>query len=115
MTGPLQVTRILVGVDFEEPSASAVAAAGVLAEMFEATLTAVHAQTLEMPAYFTSAQMEGLEAERDEGHARVAGDLQAFAARPTRGLRVATARPPTLTVGFLFPSRRLPLRCFLLR
>jgi nucleotide-binding universal stress UspA family protein len=70
-------------VDFEESSASAVAAAGVLAGMFGATLTAVHAHALEMPAYFTGAQMETLEAERAEGHARAAADLQTFAARHT--------------------------------
>jgi hypothetical protein len=47
MTEALHVTRVLVGVDFEESSASAVAAAGVLAEMFGPTVTAVRAHTLE--------------------------------------------------------------------
>lgn len=83
MTQPQKLRRVLVGVDLEDSSASAVAAAGVLARMFGATVTVVHAQSLEMPAYFTDAQMDALEAEREEGHARVATELQEFAARRT--------------------------------
>ena len=83
MTGPEQVSRVLVAVDFQESSASAVSAAGALAAAFNATLSAVHAHTLDLPAYFTEAQMEALEAERELGRTRAAADLLEFAGRHT--------------------------------
>ena len=74
------VTRVLVAVDLEAASGPAIAAAGALARLFGASLTAVHAHRLEMPAYFTGAEMDALEAERMEGRAGAAAELEAFVA-----------------------------------
>jgi nucleotide-binding universal stress UspA family protein len=83
MTEQLHVTRVLVGVDFDETSGAAVAAAGALAARFNATVTAVHAHPLDAPAYFTGAQMDTIEAERAESRARTAAEILAFAAHYT--------------------------------
>lgn len=83
MSRPGQVQRVLVAVDFEEPSASAVAVGGAIARAFGAALTVVHAETLDMPPYFTGTQVEALETERREAGARVAADVREFAARHT--------------------------------
>ena len=83
MTTPVQIRRVLVAVDLEESTASAVAAAGALARAFGATLSAVHAHSLEMPAYFTEAQLQTLEEEREQIHASAAAELQAFTAQHT--------------------------------
>lgn len=72
------MTRVLVAVDLDAASAPAVAAAGALARLFDASLTAVHAHSLEMPAYFTGAEMDALEAGRIEGRAGAAAELRAF-------------------------------------
>lgn len=75
--------RVLVAVDFADASASAVALAGALAEAFDAHLTVLHAETLEMPPYFTNAQIETLEAERRDARAAAAEYVRTFAARYT--------------------------------
>jgi nucleotide-binding universal stress UspA family protein len=56
-------TRIVVAVDFGDASAAAVTLAGRLASRFGATLTAVHAETFEVPPYFTREQFARIEAE----------------------------------------------------
>lgn len=80
---PVQIKRVLVGVELEGSSESAIAAAAALAGIFHATLTAVHAHSLEVPAYFTEAQLEALEAEREQIRARLMAEVQALAARQT--------------------------------
>ena len=77
-------TRILAAVDFGEASASALALAGVLAVRFGAALTVFHAETMEMPPYFTDAQVEALHAERLEARARAAEYVRRFAAQHTQ-------------------------------
>ena len=74
-----QISRVLVGVDFDDSSAAALRVAGTMARALGATLTVIHAHSVEMPAYFTGAQMDTLEAEREERRVRCAGELQAFA------------------------------------
>jgi nucleotide-binding universal stress UspA family protein len=64
--------RILVAVDFGDPSSAAVRLAGELARRFEATLTAVHAETFEAPPYFTTEQVRTIEQQR-RGARREAG------------------------------------------
>ena len=59
------VQRVLVPVDFGDASAAAVALAGDVAKAFGAHLTVLHAETLEMPPYFTSAQIDALGEERN--------------------------------------------------
>jgi Universal stress protein family len=78
MTRSAHIARVVVGVDFDEASTGALMVASALASAGEAAVTLLHATTLEMPAYFTSAQM-ALEEERQQDCSRLA-DLRAFAA-----------------------------------
>jgi hypothetical protein len=57
MTALANLSRLLVGVDFDDASASALQLAGALADAGEIDLTAFHAATLEVPAYFTTAHL----------------------------------------------------------
>ncbi len=56
--------RLVVAVDFGEPSLAAVRMAATLARRFGAAIVAVHAEALEAPPYFTSDQIDALEAQR---------------------------------------------------
>ena len=56
--------RIVVGVDFGEASARAVAVARSIAATFGSRMRAVHAERFEPPPYFTLEQIGRLEAER---------------------------------------------------
>jgi nucleotide-binding universal stress UspA family protein len=84
MTTSTVPTRILAAVDFGEASASAVALAGILAGRFGARLTVFHAETMEMPPYFTDDQIETLHAERLEARARATEYVRQFAAQHTQ-------------------------------
>jgi nucleotide-binding universal stress UspA family protein len=83
MTMPPSPARVLVAVDFGEASASAVALAGALAQAFGAQLTVLHAETVEMPPYFTSAQIDALETERKDARAAAAEYVRTFASHET--------------------------------
>jgi nucleotide-binding universal stress UspA family protein len=83
MSTPTAPLRFVAAVDFGDASATAVALAGMLAGPLGARLTVLHAEALEMPPYFTSAQIEALEAERLEARAGAADYLRGFAARHT--------------------------------
>ena len=52
-----QISRLLVGVDSDDSSAAALRVAGTMARALGATLTAVHAHSVEVPAYFTGARI----------------------------------------------------------
>ncbi len=82
--------RILVPVDFGEASARAVAVAGALAERFGATLTALHADIIEAPAYFTHEQANAIERERNGARRAAERELAQFVRRATP--RRASAR-----------------------
>jgi nucleotide-binding universal stress UspA family protein len=56
--------RILVAVDFGEASARALRVAGELARAFDASVTALHAETFEAPPYFTRDQIRAIEQQR---------------------------------------------------
>jgi nucleotide-binding universal stress UspA family protein len=71
---------ILVGVDFGEASARALAIARVLASGFQAHLRALHAERFEPPPYFTIEQITRLEEERHVAQAAAADHLARFAA-----------------------------------
>ena len=66
ITGLCPPRTVLVGVDFAEASARALAIAGVVASGFDARLRVVHAERFEPPPYFTVDQIARLEAERHE-------------------------------------------------
>jgi nucleotide-binding universal stress UspA family protein len=63
-TGHCPPKTVLVGVDFGDASARALAIAGVVAAGFDARLRVVHAERFEPPPYFTLEQIARLEAER---------------------------------------------------
>ena len=86
---------MLVGVDFDDASASALKMAGVLASAWDAEITVFHAATQEVPAYFTAAQIDVLEAEREQGWAGAADQLRLFAERHVaRDVRVVVGEGP---------------------
>lgn len=71
---------ILVGVDFGDASARALAIARLLANAFQAHVRAVHAERFEPPPYFTIEQITRLEEERHVAQAAAADHLARFAA-----------------------------------
>jgi nucleotide-binding universal stress UspA family protein len=74
---------IVVGVDFGDASARALALAGVVASSASARVIAVHAERFEPPAYFTIEQIARLETERDMAQAAATAQLMRFAAAAT--------------------------------
>ena len=81
---PATISRVLVGVDFDDASASALKMAGVLAATWDAAITVFHSSTPEAPAYFTADQIETLEAERKQSRAAAIAQLRLFAALHVR-------------------------------
>jgi nucleotide-binding universal stress UspA family protein len=79
MTPVAKISRLVAGVDFDDASAAALKLAGRLAAAWNAEITVFHSTTQEAPAYFTAAQLDALEAEREQGRAQTAGQLRAFA------------------------------------
>jgi nucleotide-binding universal stress UspA family protein len=79
MSPVAKVSRVLVGVDLDEASASALKMAGVLASAWDADMTVFHASTPDAPAYFTADQIETLEAEREQTRAGTAAQVRVFA------------------------------------
>lgn len=71
---------VIVGVDFEDASARALAIAGIVASAFDARLIALHAERFEPPRYFTPEQIERLEAERRTAQAAATDHLARFSA-----------------------------------
>ena len=84
MSPVAKISRVLVGVDFDDASASALKMAGVLASTWDADITVFHSSTPEAPAYFTADQIETLEAEREQSRAGTADQLRVFAEQHVR-------------------------------
>ncbi len=74
---------IVAAVDFGDASARAVATAGAIAERCRATLTLLHAELLEAPAYFTAEQVDALERQRHALHVQAEQFLIRFGRRHT--------------------------------
>jgi nucleotide-binding universal stress UspA family protein len=90
-----KISRVLVGVDFDDASASALKMAGVLASTWNADITVFHSSTLEAPAYFTTDQIEALEAEREQSRAGTASQVRVFAEEHVRrAVRVVVEEGP---------------------
>ena len=70
---------VLVGVDFGDASARALAVANVVATGFNARLRVVHAERFEPPPYFTVEQIARIEAERHAAQATAVAHLTTFA------------------------------------
>ena len=95
MSPGAKISRVLVGVDFDEASGSALKMAGVLASAWDADITVFHSATQEAPAYFTAAQLEALEAERAQSREGTADRLRASAEQHvTRAVRVVVEEGP---------------------
>ncbi len=71
-------SKILVPVDFGEASGRAVAVAAALAGRTGGRLQLLHAEVLEVPAYFTQDQVRVLEHERQSARARARQFLRDF-------------------------------------
>lgn len=84
MSPAAAISRVLVGVDFDDASAAALRMAGVLASHWNADITVFHSSTSEAPAYFTADQIETLEAEREQSLAATTAQLRLFAAQHVR-------------------------------
>jgi nucleotide-binding universal stress UspA family protein len=74
-------SRILVPVDFGEASGRAVAVASALASRVGGQLHLLHAEVLEVPAYFTHDQVRALERERQLARSRAREFLRDFGQR----------------------------------
>jgi nucleotide-binding universal stress UspA family protein len=79
MSPVAKISRVLVGVDLDDASASALKMAGVLASSWDADITVFHSSTPEAPAYFTADQIETIEAERELSRAGTADQLRVLA------------------------------------
>jgi len=75
--------KILVAVDFGEASASAIAVGGVLAAHTGAQLSLLHAELLDVPPYFTAAQLKAIEGEERANLRRAGEYLAQFGRRHT--------------------------------
>jgi nucleotide-binding universal stress UspA family protein len=95
MTPVVKISHVLVGVDFDDASAAALKMAGALAAAWDADITVFHAATQDVPAYFTAAQIDVLEAEREQARAGTADQLRLFADRHVgRHVRVVVGEGP---------------------
>lgn len=73
--------RILVAVDFGEASTRALRVAGDLARLFDATVTALHAESFEAPPYFTADQVKQIERQRRAARGEAVRYLKRYADR----------------------------------
>ena len=85
---------ILVGVDFGDASARALAIAREIASAFQAKLRTVHAERFEPPPYFTIEQIARLEAERVATQAASAAHLVRFAGESSYPVEAVVADEP---------------------
>jgi nucleotide-binding universal stress UspA family protein len=79
----MTLRHILAAVDFGAASERALQVAGALGEAFGASVIALHAETFEVPPYFTLDQIARLERERERLKAAAAGHVREMAARVT--------------------------------
>jgi nucleotide-binding universal stress UspA family protein len=92
----MTLNHILVPVDFGDASAAAITLAGRLASGCGATLTLLHAEAFEAPVYFTSDQVSGLAAERQQRQEQALRYLEQFGRTHTVApfRAVIVMRPP---------------------
>ena len=79
----MTLRHILAAVDFGAASERALQVAGALGAAFGASVTALHAETFEVPPYFTLDQIARLDRERERLKAAAAGHVREMAARVT--------------------------------
>jgi nucleotide-binding universal stress UspA family protein len=89
--------RIVVAVDFGAASGAAVTLAGRIAARSEASLVAVHAETFEVPPYFTREQYDVIYQEVRAARHAAEGELRTFLARHTAlPVEVAISEQPAV-------------------
>lgn len=76
-------TQVTVAVDFSDTSGLAIELAAELARKIGASLHLLHAEQLELPPYFTSAQIAALDRERSAARAQAHQYLKTFGQRHT--------------------------------
>jgi len=79
----MSIQKILVPVDFGAASEAAVALAGRLADGCGASLTLLHAEAVDAPAYFTQDQVAALAAERKQRQEQARRYLASFGHKHT--------------------------------
>lgn len=94
MTAPATVARVLVAMDFDDASATALRMAALLARAWQAEVTVFHAETEDVPAYFTAKQFDALENEQLQHRAALADHLRAFAAPHAGAVQVVIGGVP---------------------
>lgn len=97
--------RILVAVDFGAASARAVAIAGELAARTGAQLRLLHAEALDVPPYFTAAQLRAIEGEERANAKQAAEYLTAFGKRHTSQPFTVVIETRTAADAILHASR----------
>lgn len=96
------LARVVVGVDLSAASGAAVGAAGALAAATGAALVVVHAETLDVPPYFTGSQIAMLEAERATARRAAEEYVREFVAAHTptpAQVQVTEGRPVDVLLG----------------
>ncbi len=99
---PFNPKRILCPVDFSETSAAALRVAALVARPFDAEVVVLHAQSFEVPLYFTAAQTQSLETQLRKGAKAARAYLHEYAAKqlPTdiRWISVLTEGDPVTVI-----------------
>lgn len=80
MTPAAPIARVLVAMDFDEASAAALRMVVKLAHAWQAEVTLFHSETEDVPAYFTTRQIDELETEQQQSRSAVADELRAYVA-----------------------------------
>ena len=101
--------NILVAVDFGDASARAVAIGGVLAARTGAALWLLHAESLDVPPYFTPAQLQALEGEERANLKRAGEYLNKFGKRHTTQAFQIILESRTAVDAILHASRQADL------
>lgn len=101
--------NILVAVDFGDASARAVAIGGELAARTGAALWLMHAESLDVPPYFTSAQLQALEGEERANLKRAGEYLIKFGKRHTARAFETIVESRTAVDAILHASKQADL------
>lgn len=105
MTPIVKLARVLVGMDFDEASGAALRVAASLAQAWQAEVTLFHSEPDDVPAYFTTRQIDALESERQERRAATTERLRDFAApHATRATVLVGNGPPQDAILRLAPQ-----------
>jgi len=97
--------RILVAVDFGAASARALRVAQTLATRHGAAVTALHAETIEVPPYFTHDQLQDVERHRTESRREAEAYLAAFVREHAPQAVATLVEGPVVSAVLAFAAR----------